>query len=117
MSVIIEYLNQGKILSLISDAGTPMLSDPGRLILNKCIENKIKVVPIPGVSSITTSMSISGFDDKFLFYGFLPKTEKECNSVLLRLSNYLNSLVFFVPAVKINFYLKQFKNYFLDEKF
>ncbi len=116
MSVIIEYLNQGKILSLLSDAGTPMLSDPGRLILNKCIENKIKVVPIPGVSSITTSMSISGFDDKFLFYGFLPKTEKECNSVLLILSNYLNSLVFFVPAVKINFYLKQFKNYFSGRK-
>ena len=45
MSVIIEYLNQGKILSLISDAGTPMLSDPGRLILNKCIENKIKWFP------------------------------------------------------------------------
>ena len=116
MSVIIEFLNQGKILSLISDAGTPMLSDPGRLILNKCIENKINVVPIPGVSSITTSMSISGFDDKFLFYGFLPKTEKKCNSVLLILSNYSNSLVFFVPAVKINFYLKQFKNYFSGRK-
>ena len=74
------------------------------------------MVPIPGVSSITTSMSISGFDDKFLFYGFLPKTEKESNSILLILSNYLNSLVFFVPAVKINFYLKQFKNYFSGRK-
>ena len=70
---IIKYLKEGKILSLVSDAGTPTLSDPGRLLIKTCIENKINVIPIPGVSSITTSMSISGFKDQFLFYGFLPK--------------------------------------------
>ena len=70
---IIEYIKQGKILSLISDAGTPLLSDPGRLLVNHCIENKIKVVPIPGASSIIASMSISGFRDQFLFYGFVGK--------------------------------------------
>jgi len=77
VSKIIEYINQGKILSLISDAGTPLLSDPGRILVNKCIENKIKIVPIPGVSSIITAMSVSGFRDQFLFYGFLPKTANE----------------------------------------
>ena len=83
---IIEYINQGKILSLISDAGTPMLSDPGRILINDCITNKIKVIPIPGVSAITTAMSISGFKDQFLFYGFLPKTEKELEKELSILS-------------------------------
>ena len=72
-SKIIEYINMGKILSLISDAGTPLLSDPGRILVNECITNKINIVPIPGVSSITTAMSVSGFNDQFLFYGFLPK--------------------------------------------
>ena len=66
---LIEYINQGKILSLVSDAGTPSLSDPGKLLINSCLNNKINIVPVPGVSSITTAMSVSGFDDKFLFYG------------------------------------------------
>ena len=83
---IIEYFNEGKILSLISDAGTPLLSDPGRLLVNECIKNNIKVVPIPGVSSITSALSVSGFKDQFLFYGFLPKTENELEKVLKLLS-------------------------------
>ena len=63
-------------MTLISDAGTPILSDPGRILINECINNKIKIIPIPGVSSITSAMSVSGFDDKFLFFGFLPKKRK-----------------------------------------
>merc|ERR1712078_153242 len=59
LAKIIEYLNEGKILSLISDAGTPSISDPGRLLIQTCIEQNINIVPIPGVSSITTSMSVS----------------------------------------------------------
>ena len=115
-SSLIEYINQGKILSLISDAGTPLLSDPGRILVNKCIENKIKIVPIPGVSSITTAMSISGFKDQFLFYGFLPKTENQLKKILTTLSNNSFSQVFFIPAIKINFYLKIFKEYFSGRK-
>ena len=113
---IIEYINQGKILSLISDAGTPLLSDPGRILLNQCILNKIKIIPIPGVSSITTAMSVTGFKDQFLFYGFLPKTENELEKVLNLLSQNPFSLIFFIPALKINFYLKSFKNHFYGRK-
>ena len=113
---IIEYINQGKILSLISDAGTPLLSDPGRILINQCIVNKIKIIPIPGVSSITTAMSVSGFKDQFLFYGFLPKTENELEKVLSSLSHYTFSQIFFIPALKINFYLKKFKKYFSGRK-
>ena len=109
---IIECLNEGKILSLISDAGTPTLSDPGLLLVKTCVEEKIKVFPIPGPSSITAAASISGFEDRFLFYGFLPKTENDLIKVLNKIKSLDFSLVFFVPGLKINFYLKFFKEYF-----
>jgi len=109
---IIEYLNEGKILSLISDAGTPILSDPGLLLVKTCIEKSIDIFPIPGPSSITAATSISGFDDKFLFYGFLPKTENDLVKTINGLKNLDFSLVFFVPGIKINFYLKFFKECF-----
>ena len=115
-SKIIEYINGGKILSLISDAGTPLLSDPGRLLVNQCIDNNINVVPVPGASSITTAMSVSGFKDQFLFYGFLPKKENEIEKVLLLLSKNLFPQIFFIPSIKINFYLKKLKKYFLGRK-
>ena len=116
VSSIIEYFNQGKILSLISDAGTPLLSDPGRILVNECVKNKIKVVPVPGVSSITSAVSISGFKDKFLFYGFLPKTENELSKVLSSLSENKFTQVFFIPSNKINFYIKGFKKFFSGRK-
>jgi 16S rRNA (cytidine1402-2'-O)-methyltransferase len=113
---IIEHINEGKILSLISDAGTPLLSDPGRLLVNQCIEKNIKVIPIPGPSSIIAAFSVSGFRDQFLFYGFLPKTENELEKILLSLSTKSFSQIFFIPALKINFYLKYFKKYFSGRK-
>ena len=109
---IIEYFNEGKILSLISDAGTPLLSDPGRLLVNECVKNSIEVIPIPGVSSITSALSVSGFNDKFLFYGFLPKTENQLEKVLSSLSKNLFTQIFFLPSKKLNFYLKSFKKFF-----
>ena len=109
---IIEHINKGKILSLISDAGTPLLSDPGSLLLNECLIREIKIVPIPGVSSIATAMSVSGFSDKFLFYGFLPKKLNELTKVLDVLSTYEYSQVFFVPALKANFYINEIKKFY-----
>ncbi len=115
-SAVIKYINQGKILSLVSDAGTPLLSDPGRYLVNECILNYIDIIPIPGVSSIISAMSVTGFKDQFLFYGFLPKTENEAEKVLSFLSDNKYSLVFFIPSIKINFYLKKFKKYFSGRK-
>ena len=109
---VIEYLNEGKILSLISDAGTPTLSDPGLLLVKACIEKKIKIYPLPGPSAITAAVSASGFEDKFIFYGFLPKTENELIKIINKLKDINFSLVFFIPGIKINFYLKFFKEYF-----
>jgi 16S rRNA (cytidine1402-2'-O)-methyltransferase len=112
LNKIMKYLNEGKILSLISDAGTPLLSDPGKLLVKECIKNQINIYPVPGPSSITASMSISGFDDKFIFYGFLPKKEKELNNELSNLKDSSFSIIFFIPGVKINYYLNFFKKYF-----
>ena len=109
---IIKYLKLGNILSLVSDAGTPNLSDPGRILIKKCISENIDIFPIPGPSSITAAMSVSGFDDKFLFYGFLPKKEKELSEVLNKIKNYDYTLVFFIQSVRINYYIKAFKDYF-----
>ena len=116
LNEIIKYFKEGKILSLISDAGTPLLSDPGRLLINKCAENEIQITPIPGVSSITTALSVSGFKDQFLFYGFLPKTEKELKKVLTTLSNYQFTQVFFITSKKINQYIREFKLFFSGRK-
>ena len=116
LTKIIEYFNEGKILSLISDAGTPLLSDPGRLLVNQCLEHDIQITPIPGVSSITSAISISGFKDQFLFYGFLPKTLNELEKVLTSLSQNNYTQVFFIPSKKINFYINSFKKFFSGRK-
>ncbi len=113
---IIKYFNEGKILSLISDAGTPLLSDPGRILVNECILNKINVIPIPGASSITSALSVSGFSDKFLFYGFLPKTENQLEKVLSSISKNIFTQIFFIQSNKLNFYIKGFKKYFSGRK-
>jgi len=114
LSKLIEYLKEGKILSLISDAGTPILSDPGLLLVKACIENNINISSIPGPSAITTAVSISGFDEKYLFFGFLPKKENELVKTLSQLKDIDFSIVFFIPAIKINFYLDFFKQFFND---
>jgi 16S rRNA (cytidine1402-2'-O)-methyltransferase len=71
---IVDLLLEGKDLALISDAGTPTISDPGYGLIRECIKNDITIIPIPGVSSITAAMSVSGFpSDSFTFIGFLPQ--------------------------------------------
>ena len=115
-SFIIELIKKGEKISLISDAGTPLISDPGLILLKECIKKKIRIFPIPGVSAVTTAMSISSFDEKYFFYGFLPKRIKELERLAKDLKNYNFNIVFFIPALKINFYTKFFKKYFLDRK-
>ena len=73
---IIEFIKKNKIISLISDAGTPAISDPGIILINKCIKENLNIYPIPGSSAVTSAVSISGFSDQHLFYGFLTKKKK-----------------------------------------
>ena len=115
-SKIVELIKNKKIISLISDAGTPTISDPGIILINKCINENLDVHPIPGPSSVTAAVSISGFNDQYIFYGFLTKKEKQLENTLKNLSNLDYSIIFFIPSNKISFYITKFKNYFLDRK-
>ena len=110
-SKIVQDIKSGQVVSMISDAGTPTISDPGLVLINECIKNKFKIFPVPGVSAVTTAMSVSGFKDQYIFYGFLPKKQTAIEKELKRLKEYKFNLIFFIPAIKINFYIKIFKKY------
>ena len=116
LSKIIELLKSGEIISLISDAGTPSISDPGAILVNECIEKNIKIIPIPGPSAVSTAVSISGFSEKFFFYGFLPDKKQNLLNVLKKLSQFNNSLVFFISPKKINKIIPDLKNNFTGRK-
>ena len=115
-SQIIDSMKNNIVVALISDAGTPTISDPGMVLVKKCIDENLNVYPIPGASAVTSAVSVTGFTDKYLFYGFLTKKENELENVLRNLYNFDCSIVFFIPALKINFYISKFKKYFLDRK-
>ena len=113
---IIEYLKSGKIISLISDAGTPAISDPGSILVNECIKNNIRIVPIPGPSAVATAISISGFSDQFFFYGFLPEKKQQIKSQFKKISELNSTLVFFISPKKINKIIPEIKEYFSERK-
>ena len=98
---IMNHLMNGKIISLISDAGTPAISDPGKLLVQECISNDIPITPIPGASSVITSLSISGFSDKFIFFGFLEEKKNKLIKELEFLSKMDCSIVLFIPPKKL----------------
>jgi len=113
---IIKHLRSGKIISLISDAGTPTISDPGSVLVNECVKNNINIIPIPGPSTVATAISISGFSDQFYFNGFLPEKKKQVTKELKRLSEFGSSLVIFVSPKKINKIIPEIKKYFSQRK-
>jgi 16S rRNA (cytidine1402-2'-O)-methyltransferase len=113
---IIEILKTEKIVSLISDAGTPAISDPGRILINECIKKNINVYPCPGPSAVSAAISISGFYDQYYFYGFFPEKKGEINKDLKILSELYCSIVFFVSAKKINRVIEPIKEYFSGRK-
>ena len=98
---IMNHLMNGKIISLISDAGTPAISDPGKLLVQECISKDIPITPIPGASSVITSLSISGFSDKFIFFGFLEEKKNKLIKELEFLSKMDCSIVLFIPPKKL----------------
>ena len=113
---IIEILQSKTIVSIISDAGTPGISDPGRIIVNECIKNNIDVYPVPGASAVTAAVSISGFSEKYYFYGFFPQKNKDLKEDFKILSNLNCSIVFFISPQKINKAIVVIKNFFSDRK-
>ena len=113
---IIEILKLNKIVSIISDAGTPGISDPGAIIVNECVKNNINIYPIPGPSAVSSAISISGFSEKYFFYGFFPERNKDLLKDFKMLSNLDCSIVFFVSPNKINKVIEPLKKYFVGRK-
>ena len=113
---IIQLIKNNKIVSLISDAGTPVISDPGMILIKECIKNNIALHPIPGPSAVTSALSVSGFDEKFLFYGFLPNSESQIKNEIKNLCDFPYSIIFFVSSNKINKVIKIFKIFFSDRE-
>ncbi len=113
---VLQLLNDGFIISIISDAGTPCISDPGTLLIKECIRKNIKVTPIPGATSVVSAMSISGFSENFFFYGFFPEKEKKILKDLEVLSNLESSIIFFISAKKINKKIPFLKKNFAGRK-
>ena len=116
LSKVIQLLKEGSIISLISDAGTPCISDPGAILINECIKNKIEIFPIPGATAVTSAVSVSGFSEKFFFYGFFPDKEKKLLDDLEILSKIDSSIVFFISAKKINKKIPLIKKKFQGRK-
>ena len=113
---IIEILKSEKIVSVISDAGTPAISDPGKIIINECVKKKINIYPIPGASAVSSAVSISGFSEKYFFYGFFPQKKKDLLNDLKSLSNVDGSIIFFVSPNKINDSVEHIKTFFSGRK-
>ena len=113
---IIEILKSEKIVSVISDAGTPAISDPGKIIINECVKKKINIYPIPGASAVSSAVSISGFSEKYFFYGFFPQKKKDLLNDLKSLSNVDGSIIFFISPNKINDSIEHIKTFFSGRK-
>ena len=111
---VIEILKNNKIVSLVSDAGTPAVSDPGKILVKECIKNKINIFPIPGASAISSAISISGFSDNFYFCGFLPEKQTQVKKLFKNLSSLDSSIIFFVSPNKLDKRIVDIKEFFLD---
>ncbi len=113
---IVEIIKSNQVVSLISDAGTPTISDPGAILINKCVENNINIFPISGPSAVTTAVSISGFDEKYFFYGFFPEKKNKLKEDFEKLANLDCCIVFFISPHKFNKSVEKIKYYFSGRK-
>ena len=113
---IIDILKSDSIVSLISDAGTPSVSDPGAILINECVANNIEIFPISGASAVSTAVSISGFNEKYFFYGFFPEKNNRLKEDFEKIANLNSCIVFFISPRKFNKSIKDIKNNFSGRK-
>lgn len=112
---LVGKLEQGASVALVTDAGTPVISDPGAELVRRCVEAGVPVVPIPGPSAVLTALSASGFDGQaFSFVGFLPRKPGERRRALESLRSRNETLVFFESPERIASFLRQAAEVFGD---
>ena len=116
LSKIINILKSDCVVSLISDAGTPSVSDPGAILINECVSNNVDIFPISGASAVSTAVSISGFNEKYFFYGFFPEKNNKLKDDFEKLANLNSCIVFFISPRKFNKSIKDIRCYFSGRK-
>mgnify|MGYP000615510563 FL=1 len=114
---LIKKLKEGKNIALISDAGTPLISDPGYLLIRSAREESIQVIPVPGCSAAIAALTASGIaSDKFTFYGFLPKTKVKRAKELRKLTNRSETLIFYESVHRIVNTIESMKEIFGENR-
>lgn len=109
--VLVRRLQEGQSIALVSDAGTPLISDPGYYLINRCIQEGIRAVPIPGPSAVLCAMSVAGLpSDSFLFEGFLPQKRGKRLKKLESLKGLPHTLIFFESPHRVTQTLKDCLN-------
>jgi len=116
LNKIVNLLENKKLISLISDAGTPCISDPGGIIVRECIKKDVNIFSIPGPSSVISALSTSGFTDRHFFYGFFPEKNKQINKDFKILAELNSAIVFFISAKKFFKAIPILKKFFLDRE-
>lgn len=111
---VVEMLKEGKTISLISDAGTPCISDPGTELIKSLRENNLQYSIIPGASAFLNAFCLSGFSAPFTFVGFLPENKKERKQALINLSDTPYTMIFYSAPHDLKQYLKLLHNAFGD---
>ncbi len=111
---VVEILKNNKIVSLVSDAGTPAVSDPGRILVKECIKNGIDIFPLPGASAVSAAISISGFSDNFYFCGFLPEKQSQIKKLFKNLLLLESSIIFFISPNKLFKRIDDIKEFFFN---
>ena len=115
--VLIKELKEGKNIALVSDAGTPGICDPGEEVIKKCIEEEIKIVPVPGACAMINALICSGLDTKeFLFMGFLPLNKKNRKEKLEEIRNETKTIILYEAPHKLEATLKDLKDIIEDRK-
>jgi len=114
---LVEMLNNGQDIALVSDAGMPGISDPGYILINLALKNNIKIIPIPGVSALVTALVVSGLPtDKFVFEGFLPRKIKERKRHFKSIENEERTIIFYETPHRLKRALKDMLEIWGDRK-
>ena len=116
---LIRFLKEGKDIALVSNAGTPLVSDPGYKLVRKSLEEDLKIEPVPGASAVLAALVVSGLPtDKFLFFGYLPKKQGKRRRLLDQLTTMLESItvtvIFFESPYRLPKTLNEIKEVFGD---
>ena len=114
---VLSLLKEGKNLAVVSDAGTPGISDPGEDLVKACIENNIKIVPVPGAVAFVQGLITSGFDTtRFVFEGFLPMNKRGRKERLKALQSEDRTIIFYEAPHKLRYTLKDLLETFGEER-